>query len=338
MRYRYTPTESFSKAIKILLLIIPFVLFTMNVFANNVLAQQSGSVTTGPVESGNVSTGFTVICTVQGACILGPAKSGNVSTGPVTSGNVQTSKVAPPLTPTTVTPQAYSFIKKWGSSGTADGQFSTMSAVAVDSSGNVYVADGCQNNRIQKFNSNGTFITKWGSSGTADGQFSCPMGPDGVAVDPVSGNIYVSDFNNDRIQEFNSDGTFITKWGSPRPAGMAVDSVGNIYVTDDYNSRVQKFNSNGTFITEWGSNGTGDGQFIHPLRVAVDSSGDVYVADNCRVQKFSSGGSFITMWGSCGTADGQFSALTGIAVDSTGDVYVADGSNNDIQVFQPASQ
>ena len=66
------------------------------------------------------------------------------------------------------------------------------------------------NNRIQKFDSNGKFITKWGSYGTADGQFSIHIG---VAVDS-SGNVYVTDSANNRIQKFNSNGTFITKWGS----------------------------------------------------------------------------------------------------------------------------
>ena len=73
----------------------------------------------------------------------------------------------------------------------------------------MYVAD-YDNNRIQKFNSNGTFITKWGSNGSADGQFNDPQG---VAVDS-SGNVYVADYYNNRIQKFNSNGTFITKWGS----------------------------------------------------------------------------------------------------------------------------
>ena len=92
------------------------------------------------------------------------------------------------------------------------------------------------------------------------------------------------------------------------------------------NNRIQKFNSNGTFITKWGSNGTADGQFSNPHGVAVDSSGNVYVADcdNNRIQKFNSNGTFITKWGSNGTADGQFSNPDGVAVDSSGNVYVAD--------------
>src|SRR5437588_778679 len=98
---------------------------------------------------------------------------------------------------------------KGGSTGPANGQFFGASGVAVDSGGNVYVAD--QNNfRIQKFTSAGVFITKWGSNGTADGQFK---GPQGVAVD-ASDNIYVADTGNDRIQKFDTNGTFLAKFGT----------------------------------------------------------------------------------------------------------------------------
>jgi tripartite motif-containing protein 71 len=69
--------------------------------------------------------------------------------------------------------------------------------VAVDSSGNVYVAD-LGNHRIQKFDSEGTFMAKWGSRGEGDGEF---RGPSGVAVDS-SNNVYVSDQGNNRIQKF----------------------------------------------------------------------------------------------------------------------------------------
>ena len=94
-----------------------------------------------------------------------------------------------------------------------------------------------------------------------------------------------------------------------------------------------------TFITKWGSNGTGNGQFRYPNNIAVDSSGNVYVADsfNSRVQKFDSNGAFITKWGSNGPDDGQFSNPYGVAVDSSGNVYVADEVNSRIQVFAPSS-
>ena len=94
--------------------------------------------------------------------------------------------------------QTYHFVKKWGSSGTGDGQFERPQGIALDSSGNVYVGDS--NNQIQKFDSNGKFITKWGSEGTGDGQF---QNPSGIAMGSL-GNVYVTDWGNNRIQVFST--------------------------------------------------------------------------------------------------------------------------------------
>ena len=154
-------------------------------------------------------------------------------------------------------------------------------------------------------------ITQWGSPGSGDGQFNIA---DSVAVDS-SGNVFVTDINNNNVQKFTSDGKFITKWGDGQfsyPSGIAVDSSGNVYVADNQNNRVQKFTSDGAYITRWGSVGSGDGQFTNPQGVAVDSSGNVFVTDvgNNRVQKFTSDGKFITKWGA-----GQFSYPGGVAVD-----------------------
>src|ERR1041384_6016780 len=238
---------------------------------------------------------------------------------------------------------AISFVLKWGTSGTADGQFIGPRGIAVDSSGNVYVAGG--DPRIQKFDSGGTFIFKFGGSGSSNpGEFVAPAG---VAVDSA-GNIYVTDSFSDRtkdyVQKFNSSGMLLTSWGTQGAgnsqfngggAGVAVDASGNVYAADPGNNRIQKFSSAGTFIIKWGSNGTGDGQFAGPQGVSVDSSGNVYVADtgNNRIQKFDSSGTFITKWGSAGSSDGQFSGPCGVSADTSGNVYVSDTGNSRIQKF-----
>src|SRR3989338_458761 len=140
-----------------------------------------------------------------------------------------------------------------------------------------------------------TFLFKWGTIGSGDGQFSAPTGID---IDS-SGNVYVVDFGNHRIQKFTNTGTFITKWGSGgtgdgqfnTASGIAVDSSGNVYVSDTAFNRIQKFTSSGTFLTKWGSFGSDDGQFNFPNRVAINSVGNIYVSDagNGRIQVFSSG-------------------------------------------------
>ena len=232
------------------------------------------------------------------------------------------------------------FITKWGTLGSGDGQFDQPRGVAVDSAGNIYVADS-GNNRTQKFDSSGTFLTKWGSSGSGDGQFWAPIG---VAVDSA-GNIYVADAGNFRIQKFDSSGTFLTKWGSQGsvngqfygPYALAVDSTGNIYVADTLKNEIQEFTSTGIFITKWGTPGSANGQFNTPQGIAVDSAGNVYVTDagNNRIQKFTSIGGFLMTWGSYGYGPGQFVNLKGIAVDSIGNVYVADMNNQRVQKFAP---
>src|SRR3989338_5586094 len=234
--------------------------------------------------------------------------------------------------------EAQTFLFKWGTIGSGDGQFSAPTGIDIDSSGNIYVVE-FSNNRVQKFTSSGTFLTKWGSFGSGDGQFNSPLG---MAVDS-SGNVFVADNVNKRIQKFNSSGTFLTKWGSfgnddgqfNSPVRVAVDSSGNVYVVDSGNHRIQKFTNTGTFITKWGSGGTGDGQFNTASGIAVDSSGNVYVSDTAfnRIQKFTSSGTFLTKWGSFGSDDGQFNFPNRVAINSVGNIYVSDAGNGRIQVF-----
>jgi len=120
--------------------------------------------------------------------------------------------------------------------------------------------------------------------------------------------------------------------------GMAVDGSGNVYITDPGNSRIQEFSSAGTFVKKWGSPGTGDGQFDHPDDVTIDADGNLYVVDkgNNRIQKFTGTGNFLTKWGSPGSGNGEFSSPVGLAIDISGNIYVADYGNYRIQEFAPA--
>lgn len=231
------------------------------------------------------------------------------------------------------------FLTKWGSEGTANGQFKTPNGVVINGAGNVYIVDG-SNNRIQVFDNKGNYVTKWGSEGSGDGQFKFP---NGLAIDPL-GNIYVTDSTNHRIQVFNRDGNYITKWGSEGtgdgqfkwPDGIAIDVLGNVYVADTFNYRIQKFDNVGNFQAKWGTDGEGDGEFDQPRSVAVDGLGYVYVADtrNHRIQKFDSDGNFLTKWGTFGNlGDAEFNGPSGIFVIETGIVFVADSHNNRIQKF-----
>ena len=161
-----------------------------------------------------------------------------------------------------------------GIPGAGDGQFNDPRRVAIDAGGNVYVSDS-SNNRIEKFSSSGTFLSTWGW-GVADGSnafqvctSSCQAGihgsgdgqlwtPQGVAVGS-SGNVYVADWNNARVQQFSSSGAFLRTWG---------------WGVDDGSNALQVCTSS----CQAGIPGAGDGQFDGPATLTIDSSG-VFVAD-----------------------------------------------------------
>jgi len=177
--------------------------------------------------------------------------------------------------------------------GTSPGTFQAAAGIAVDSSGNIYVAD-LGASVVKKFSSTGTPLGTIGSSGSGDGQLT---GPRGVAIDSAN-NLYVADTGNNRIQKFNSAGTFVTKWGTMgsgngefnAPQGVAVDNAGTVYVADTGNNRAQLFSNTGTFIEAVGSAGSGNGQFSSPVDVASNTAGTFFYVvdqDNFRVQKFS---------------------------------------------------
>jgi streptogramin lyase len=236
-------------------------------------------------------------------------------------------------------PQVY--VDQWGSPGSATGQFQSLSGLAVDVAGDVYVTE-LANDRVQVFDETGGFLRTWGSAGTADGEFDDPFD---VAVDGVGG-VFVTEEGGHRVQKFDPDGFFQTKWGTfgagngqfDQPRGIAVDASGNVFVTDAGNDRLQKFDSDGLFKTKWGTTGSAGGEFSDPSGIAVDPAGDVYVADtgNDRIQVFTGEGLFEAVWGTTGTGPGEFDRPVDVVVDAEGHVFVLDAGNDRIQVFDRA--
>ena len=237
------------------------------------------------------------------------------------------------------------YVRQFGGEGSGPGQLSAPIDTATDAAGNVWVADSVHN-RIQEFNSKGEFILQFGAKGGANGLFSLPQG---IATD-AAGNVWVTDKNNNRIQEFNSKGEFIRKFGTDgngngqfgRLQGVAFDPEGNVWTVEKGTEgtgkpRVQEFSSTGTYITQFGVEGTANGQFKEPQGIAIDSKGNIWVADtgNRRIQEFNSKGEFTRSIGSEGTGNGQFKSPGEIATDAAGNLWVADSGNNRVQEFSP---
>jgi hypothetical protein len=245
--------------------------------------------------------------------------------------------------------------------------------VAVDRAGNVLVAD-FHNNAIRKITSSGVVTTLAGtadSSGSTDGtgaaaRFDTPYG---VAVDGA-GNVFVADYDNNTIRKITLSGVVTTLAGSAAdsagsadgtgaagrfcgPNGVAVDGAGNVLVADYWNDTIRKVTPSGVVTTLAGSaglSGSADGtgaaaRFFLPVGVAVDGTGNVFVADgNNTIRKITPTGVVATLAGSAGlsgSADGtgaaaRFCRPSGLAVDGVGNVFVADNENNTIRKVTPS--
>ena len=258
--------------------------------------------------------------------------------------------------------------------------------VAVDSADNLYISDN-ENNRIRKVTTAGIISTvagigSWGYSGDGAPATAARLAtPHGVAVDSA-GNFYIADYYNNRIRKVTTAGIISTVAGNgarsfsgdggpaasaqlDHPLGVAVDSAGSLYITDSYNNRIRKVTTMGIIsaVAGGGNGGLGDGgpaasaKLSHPVGVAVDSVGDLYVSDsdNCRIRKITTAGIISTVAGNStsilvpGGEDGgsytfcfydgdggtatsaHLNHPTGVAVDSAGNLYIADTNNNRIR-------
>lgn len=257
--------------------------------------------------------------------------------------------------------------------------FNSPYGLWFDNRGNLFITDLLNQVVREIYSADGTIQTVagnnsagyFGDNGVAtDAQLNNPFG---VAVN-AAGDIFISDSNNNRVRVVNhATGNIATYAGTgyniyggdsgpavnasiSRPQGLAVDASGNLYIADNGNNRIRRVGTDGTITTVAGTGttgSTGDGgpatkaQLSHPWGVAVDSSGDIFIADygNSRIRQITTDGIMHTIAGGTGvgyTGDGSIATNAklnfpaGVAVDSsTGKVYIADSSNNVIRMLTP---
>jgi DNA-binding beta-propeller fold protein YncE len=223
-------------------------------------------------------------------------------------------------------------------------------AICVDGAGNVYVSDTSNNRvvkfdpqggHISAFDTGSLLKTPAGLAVSPDGHiYVADVGHDRIEV--------LDSTNGHHFSGFGAHGNGLGEFDDPYSVAFNVMS-GDIYVCDQLNNRIQRFNSAFCFLGSWGGQATADnqstahgqstadGQFTKPLAVAVDRLGHVYVADtsNNRIQEFTSDGRYLTQVGLCGSgqADGRLDYPAGLAVDASCNVYIADLRHNRIALF-----
>jgi len=179
--------------------------------------------------------------------------------------------------------------------GSDSTHFNLPTDVAIANDGSFYVSDGYGNSRIVKFSKDGKYILSWGRKGTLSGEFNVPHSID---VDSY-GNVYVADRENNRIQEFDSNGNFLKEWKNTEGTqlfSLAVDKMNNVVATDNLYTNdsspmgddILEFDSTLKLLKRFGrtDKSIDSNSLYHDI--AIDYKGNIYVADdvNNRIQKF----------------------------------------------------
>ena len=239
----------------------------------------------------------------------------------------------------------FTYASKFGETGTEAGKLKDPFGMAIDSKGNLWVADEA-NNRIEEFGPDGKYISTFGKAGSEAGQLKEPKG---VTIEQSTGDIWVAESGNSRIQKFNPEGKsllVVGKAGSEtgslkEPKAVTLDSKGDIWVADTGNNRIEEFGSEGKYISTFGKAGSEPGELKEPKGIVISSKEGkeyIWVADtgNNRIQEFSSEGKLVNHFGALGTGAGQFSTPVGLAFDASGHLWATDEVNARVQEFSTA--
>lgn len=224
----------------------------------------------------------------------------------------------------------------FGEYGNRPGEFNYPVCLTLDKDNNLYVSDW-ENDRIQKFNSNGRLLKVIPE---VEGEDALKLdGPVGLALDSQGNIIIVEQFNN-RIHKISPEGKSLQMTGKEGngpgefsdPRGIAIDKDDNIYIVDTGNSRIQIFSPTFEYIKQFGKEGMGDGEFYYPRGIAFDEEGNMYIADTFhdQVQVFSKEGIFLRKFGESGSELGQFNGTRYIALDSKNNIYITDYKNGKV--------
>lgn len=210
--------------------------------------------------------------------------------------------------------------------------------------GNLLVCD-THYGRVLEMTVAGAIVKQWGKTGMGPAEFVHPLACD---VDEHAGVAYVAEYggDNDRIQKFKLDGTWLKAWGGfgdepgqfRRPSGVAVDAEGRVHVADAANHRIQTFDGEGRVIRVFGELGSGPGQLRFPYDIACGPDNRLYVAEfnNHRVSVFETEGRFVKTIGEAGTGPGQFFGPWSLTVDERGRLFVSDTNNDRVQILKVA--
>ena len=205
--------------------------------------------------------------------------------------------------------------------GTTNGTFNDPINLAIDASGNIWVANA-GGNRVEEFSAAGSYERQVGCSSGACTATSTAGGlsyPISVAID-ASGNVWVGDYYNARMEEFSSTGTYIAQFSDSYVWYSAADpTTGHILISDTGDNTVREYSATGTYIGAFGSAGYGNGEFNGPSGILITGvgtghlvagAGNILVADseNNRIEEFSASG---TYEGQIGCASGPCTAGSG---------------------------